>query len=54
MYWTIEYIRDGLELTRSVEAESLGKAWALSFELEDDPAVEVTDVYMADSQKELV
>ena len=48
--WTIEYMRDGLALSTEVVAESLGKAFVASFELEEDPNIEVFDVYMADSQ----
>lgn len=51
MYWTIEYTRDGLALSTDVEAPSLNKAWPIAFELEEDPTVEVLDVFMADNQR---
>lgn len=50
MRWTIEYIRDGLALSTEVIASSLSAAFVASFELENDPSVEVLDVYMAENQ----
>lgn len=50
MRWTIEYIRDGLALSTEVIASSLSAAFVASFELEEDPSVEVLDVYMAENQ----
>ena len=44
-------MRDGLALSTEVVAESLGKAFVASFELEEDPSIEVFDVYMADRQE---
>ena len=51
MYWTIEYVRDGLALSTDVIAPSLNKAWPIAFELEEDPTVEVLDVFMSDNQR---
>jgi hypothetical protein len=49
--WTIEYVRDGLALSTEVTANSLSDAFIASFELEEDPCIEVFDVYMADNQE---
>ena len=49
--WTIEYVRDGLALSTEVTANSLSEAFIASFELEEDPSIEVFDVYMADRQE---
>ena len=46
--WTIEYLRDGLALSTEVTANSLTEAFIASFEMENDPTIEVFDVYMAD------
>ena len=49
--WTIEYVRDGQSLSTEVTANSLSEAYVASFELEEDPSIEVFDVYMADRQE---
>jgi hypothetical protein len=48
--WTIEYKQDGLALSTEVTANSLSDAFIASFDLENDPTIEVFDVYMADRQ----
>jgi hypothetical protein len=48
--WTIEYVRDGLAMSTEVIANSLSAAFVASFELEEDPSVEVLDVYMSNLQ----
>jgi hypothetical protein len=49
--WTIEYKRDGLALSTEVAANSLSEAYVASFDMENDPSIEVFDVYMADRQE---
>ena len=49
--WTIDYIRDGLALSTEVTANSLTEAFIASFDMENDPTIEVFDVYMADNQE---
>ena len=44
----------GLALSTEVVANSLGAAFVASFELEEDPSIEVFDVYMADRQEKPV
>ena len=52
--WTIEYVRDGLALSTEVAANSLSEAFIASFDMENDPSIEVFDVYMADRQEKPV
>jgi len=52
--WTIEYVRDGLALSTEVAANSLSEAFIVSFDMENDPSIEVLDVYMADRQEKPV
>ncbi len=52
--WTIEYVRDGLALSTYVTANSLSEAYIASFDMENDPSIEVFDVYMADNQEKPV
>ena len=52
--WTIDYIRDGLALSTEVTANSLSDAFIASFDMENDPSIEVFDVYMADRQEKPV
>lgn len=52
--WTIEYVRDGLALSTAVTANSLSDAYIASFDMENDPSIEVFDVYMADNQEKPV
>jgi hypothetical protein len=52
--WTIEYVRDGLALSTEVTANSLSDAYIASFDMENDPCIEVFDVYMADNQEKPV
>ena len=49
--WTIEYKHFGQALSTEVTANSLSEAYVASFELEEDPSIEVFDVYMADRQE---
>ena len=52
--WTIEYKQDGLALSTEVTANSLSDAFIASFDMENDPSIEVFDVYMADRQEKPV
>ena len=52
--WTIEYVRDGQSLSTEVTANSLSEAYIASFDMENDPGIEVFDVYMADRQENSV
>ena len=52
--WTIEYKHFGLAMSTEVTASSLSDAFIASFKLENDPCIEVFDVYMADRQEKPV
>ncbi len=52
--WTIEYKHFGHAMSTEVTANSLSDAFIVSFDMENDPSIEVFDVYMADRQEKPV